>query len=469
MSEFVKYVLWELKRYFPLVLLGGLCVLAALWIPVYYRRRKHGTKAEFPWKKALLIICFVGYLLMVLFATTFRTSGIRRQVNPHLFRAWREALNLWSQQRWLNVLLNIGMFVPMGFLLPLISGKCRKWYVTIPVGFAVSGSIELIQLAAMRGVCDVDDLFCNTLGCVMGYFAVMVFLSAQNEKGKRLKPALAYTGLTLIALGAVGSVFLSYHMQEFGNLPDAPAYTIDTKGVVWSLECGFPEMRPKAPVYQAKPRSRAECDAFSEEFKKIIPTVFEDISYYQEAAYYMDHGNGDGAHFLFVNYLDQGYEYTAIYDDEPVWGKFDRETVLKLLEKYPLQIPETAEFTAEEEGWHQFSLARQIIGTELFDGTLRVRIAQDGSVREIENGLLSYVYYGDGDVISPEEAYARLCAGKFQNGDFFEMKNPSQLMVLSCDLEYRVDTKGFYQPVYIFAVQSPDGDYQSRILIPALK
>jgi hypothetical protein len=228
-------------------------------------------------------------------------------------------------------------------------------------------------------------------------------------------------------------------------------------------------MNQTAAVYQTQTRSKDDCDAFAEAFRKLIPTVFEDISYYQEAAYYMDHGNGDGAHFLFVHYLDQGYEYSAIYDEEPVWTDADRETTLKALEKYPIQIPESVVYTVDGDGWHSFTVDQIVDGTILFDGMVRVRIAEDGSVREIENSLLSYSYYSDAAVISPVEAYRRLCAGKFRDGDFFEMKKPEKISVISCVLEYRVDTKGFYQPVYVFNLASPDGDYQSSAMIPALK
>ena len=467
MSEFLRYVLWELRRYFVLALLAGLFALGVVLVFRSFYRRKFGKDVKFPWKRVLLPLLFLGYLALVFFVTNFRTGYMRREANLHLFRAWREALNNFSQHRWLNVLLNIAMFGPFGFLLPLLSRKCRKWYLTIPAGFGYSLVIELLQLAFARGIFDVDDLFCNTLGGAMGYFAVMVVLSACS--GKRWKAVLSYLGLLLLSLGSVGSVFLTYHVQEFGNLPEAAAYRLHTADTVWTLECELPEARDSAPVYRTQPRTQAECDAFAQAFQQIIPTLFEDISYYQEAAYYMDHGNGDGAHFLYVHYLDQGYEYIAILDDEPVWVDADRETVLKALEKYPLQVPDAAEFFAEGDGWHRFALEQMAEGEDYCGGNLRVRMAQDGTIREIENSLLSYTYYRNAAVISPGEAYAQLCAGKFQDGDFFEMKKPSELSVLACVMEYRVDTKGFYQPVYVFDVQSPDGDYQSRAMIPALK
>ena len=63
-------------------------------------------------------------------------------------------------------LLNIALFVPLGFLLPLLSKPFRKWYAALGAGFGVSLLIELSQFFTGRGMCDVDDLFTNTLRCV---------------------------------------------------------------------------------------------------------------------------------------------------------------------------------------------------------------------------------------------------------------------------------------------------------------
>ena len=469
MSEFLRYVLWELRRYSVLILVACAFTLTGFAIFRGIYQRRHGGAMKLPWKRVLLFLVFIGYLALIIFVTNFRSSGMYRQVNFHLFRGWREALNNFSQHRWLNVLLNIAMFCPFGFLLPLLSRKFQKWYFTVPAGLAFSLIIELLQLIFARGVFDVDDLCCNTLGGLIGYSFVMVFLSLRKEKGKRWKSALCHACMTGLVFSAVGCVFLHYHIKEFGNLPQAPAYRVDTRGTVWNLECALPQLSASAAVYQIQTRSIQDCDAFAENFKRIIPTEFEDISYYQEAAYYMDHGSGDGAHFLFVHYLDQGYEYTAIYDDIPQWGDADQETLRKALEKYPLQIPETAEFHAEGDGWHSFTVNQEMCDGFLCDGILRVRYARDGTVREIQNGLLSYAFYRDAAVISPEEALNRLLEGKFNDEGYFEYTNPAQLSVLACIPEYRVDTKGFYQPVYVFEVRSDAGDYGCRIVIPALK
>lgn len=123
MSEFLEYVLWQLQNSLVLVLLAGIVALAV--IAVTYRFYKKKGK-RFPWRKAALWLVFLGYLVIVLYATILRNAGGYREWNLHLFRAWREAWNNFSTKNWANVLLNIAMFVPLGFLLPLMGKQFRK-------------------------------------------------------------------------------------------------------------------------------------------------------------------------------------------------------------------------------------------------------------------------------------------------------------------------------------------------------
>ena len=105
----------------------------------------------------------------------------------------------------------------------------------------------------------------------------------------------------------------------------------------------------------------------------------------------------------------------------------------------------------------------------MYDGTLRVRYASDGNVYAVEDYLCDYAYCGDVAVISPEEAYNQLKAGRFYDGEQFEHAKPTAITVTQCVLDYQIDTKGFYQPVYLFDLESPDGTYGYQVMIPAMK
>ena len=467
MSDFVSYVLYELRNSLGLVFLAGL--LAAIVIVIAYLafRKKHKGEIKFPWGKVFMYLLLMGYLLIVLYATILRGQvSFRREYNLHLFRAWLEAWNNFSVKNWANVLLNVALFVPFGVLFPLIWKKCRKWYVTIPTGFGASLAIELVQLGISRGICDVDDLFANTLGAVIGFFCIMGILSLFNKKGQKLKPCLIYSGIALIPILAICSIFISYNIQEYGNLPNAPAYTNFTKGVSWTLDCQLPSVENAVSAYRTQTRNTSQCDAFAEEMAENAGLIVDLTSYYQDSAYYNLRPGG----ILIVNYHNGSYEFkSGAHWDNIKWIEADRETIEKALENYPVDIPAQAEFYYEGDGWHNFTVYHHIDGALMYDGTLRARYADSGKVEEVENLLCAYSYYEEVDIISPEEAFDRLKAGKFNDGGYFESAHPTNVSVTDCVLDYQVDTKGFYQPVYIFYAESLDGSYGYNVMIPAKK
>ncbi len=463
MSEFLKYVLWELQGSLALVLLVGIAAAGVLTVAYFIHKKKYKGERKFPWGKVFLWLVFIGYMVVVMCATVLRRLDGYREWNLHLFRAWREAWNNFSVKNWANVLLNIAMFMPLGFLLPLLGKKFRKWYLTIPAGFGMSLAIELLQLAIGRGICDVDDLFANTLGAVIGFFLIMTVLALFREKGRRLKPFLIYGVLTLAPVLAISSIFAAYQVKEFGNLPMAAAYTNNTHGVEWTLDCALPDGLDKVAVYRAQTMSRDDCDALAEKFASITGQEVDLVSYYQEMAYY----NLTRANFA-VYYYDGSYEFNDSDHNTTDWPAADREAVEKALKAYSISVPESAVFAAEEDGWYSFTCDRHIDGNLMMDGTLRCRCGGDGTVRRMKNHLIQYTYYKEVDILSPQEAYDRMKAGTFYDNGFFEYRAPTDVSVLSCTLGYEIDTKGFYQPVYYFEVESADGRYADRIMIPAM-
>jgi glycopeptide antibiotics resistance protein len=71
---------------------------------------------------------------------------------------------------------NVVLFVPLGFLLPVLSARCRRLVATAVVALVVSIGIELLQLAMLLSLIseravDVDDVILNATGAVLGYLA----------------------------------------------------------------------------------------------------------------------------------------------------------------------------------------------------------------------------------------------------------------------------------------------------------
>ena len=84
----------------------------------------------------------------------------------------------------MQILLNILLFVPFGFLLPIISDRFRNlWLITL-TGFIFSTGIETMQYITGRGLTEVDDVINNTAGALVGYFiyAIMMYLCKKTQE-----------------------------------------------------------------------------------------------------------------------------------------------------------------------------------------------------------------------------------------------------------------------------------------------
>ncbi len=64
--------------------------------------------------------------------------------------------------------LNVVMFIPLGFFLPLLWLPYRSAVKTVLFGFSLSLAIELLQMFTFRAT-DVNDLITNTLGALIGW------------------------------------------------------------------------------------------------------------------------------------------------------------------------------------------------------------------------------------------------------------------------------------------------------------
>lgn len=67
-----------------------------------------------------------------------------------------------------EVFLNIILFIPVGFLACGLR-KINKWWKVALVGGVISCMIEGLQLWLQKGLCELDDVFHNTLGAIVGY------------------------------------------------------------------------------------------------------------------------------------------------------------------------------------------------------------------------------------------------------------------------------------------------------------
>ena len=167
-------------RYVPiealaLAVLVGLVAAAGAALPAL-RRRERATAALNAGR-----VLLAGAVLAMLAVTMMSGAG-ETGVNLTPGAGVRTALsNVNSDLGLLNVLGNVVMFVPIGFL-ALLATRLRFGAVVAGC-LALSASVEIAQLTLGRSL-DVDDVLLNTLGGVAGAAAGLAVL-AVLARGRR--------------------------------------------------------------------------------------------------------------------------------------------------------------------------------------------------------------------------------------------------------------------------------------------
>ena len=140
-------------------------------------------------------LCFTAYLgfllYLVFFAEQFGRADSDRIYRYNLvpfreigryIRHFR-ALGIYSV---INLAGNVAVFVPFGMWLPILASLARKGYHLVFYTFLFSLMIESVQLLFRVGSFDVDDIFLNTLGGLIG-FILYRFLNRSEEKKSEKK------------------------------------------------------------------------------------------------------------------------------------------------------------------------------------------------------------------------------------------------------------------------------------------
>ena len=112
------------------------------------------------------------YILIILWITLFsRTPGTVR-----IFRSLFWEIEM---RYWVDIRLNILLFLPFGFLLGTVTDD---WRIVL-FGFILSVFIELLQYILALGWCQADDVLNNTIGTSVG-FGIDRLISTLPKKWK---------------------------------------------------------------------------------------------------------------------------------------------------------------------------------------------------------------------------------------------------------------------------------------------
>lgn len=416
---------------------------------------------------------FVCYILVVLFGTLLsRDSYHDAAMLLSPFFAYQEAWMSASSAAWGLIIVNIVLFVPFGFLLPLGIKKFQTFWKTYLVGFLFSLFIELIQLFFHLGIFETADLLNNTIGVLIGYgfYKIIVFfISAKKTEKLPIKKTVLFQIPLLLCIVGFGGTYVVYQMQELGNITtyllditmkhniDVTIHsseTYDTKevnGMVYKMD-GY-----------TKEEAKQKAISF---FDRMHTKINEDSAiFYDECVVYKDVDEKYNIWIYFKNGNINIHTLNIRYEENEQSTKASRETLEKALSKYGIILPEGTTLTTNNELHTYIFEANKIkIGDTLYDGKLECTYYENGELDNIRNEIIVANPYKEFTLISQQEAFEKI----YDKGFGFYDKDIS-LDVGKVQIGYEQDSKGYYQPVYVFDVKYNNEDIISQIMIPAVK
>ncbi|MBY2497291.1 VanZ family protein, partial [Clostridioides difficile] len=117
-----------------------------------------------------------------------------------------------------NIIENIGIFIPMGIFLPIVCKNLNKKTIIITI-ILVSLAFELTQYIFALGSSDIDDVILNSLGGIIGITIYINMNKLFPNDIKRFKVIIA-TSLILGVIG-LGVISKNYHnLLTFKFRPD---------------------------------------------------------------------------------------------------------------------------------------------------------------------------------------------------------------------------------------------------------
>lgn len=128
---------------------------------------KTGKKRGLSASRCINIILLFFYLLTVCLSTIIvRPRNTYREMNLYPFWSWLKVIS-GSRHMQRQVIENILMLMPIGFLMPFIDKSKYYFIKTISFGFVFSLGIEVSQYILKVGLFEIDDLFNNTIGVLL--------------------------------------------------------------------------------------------------------------------------------------------------------------------------------------------------------------------------------------------------------------------------------------------------------------
>ncbi|MCQ1531192.1 VanZ family protein [Lutispora saccharofermentans] len=464
-----------LLRWGVFALIGGL--LLALTISVgymIYKKAFHGQKSMSKTQGIILFLLSCWLLLVLALTTLSRGANFTGSFNIDFFSAYVNAWNKWSISELQLIIFNMLMFTPLGFLLPLFWKKAEKFKVTLFVSIGLTVCIEIVQLLTGTGIFELDDLFHNCIGSMLGYFCIMAVLSIIRERRVRFVPIGKVLILPCVIGMIIGTVSFVYEQQPYGNMPILPAAKQDMSMINLTADLSLTEQPAWASIYK---NTYAEDQDYIEriiaQLSESEDVIFSGVQR-REGENRVYTGKSPNSEDVQLNFFFRTghWRYTTWRDTATLteeaaksYGDFYKNWL-----KESGLLPDTAVFSIQNNDTLRWDAPEEndlsIAKTAFTSGSILMQFDSNLELTSMHYGISWNEYVATEEIISPKAAFKKVEDGNFEQ--YVPFRQGDTLWVKECKLAYVYDTKGFYQPVYRFTGYINNNDNSWDCQIPAL-
>lgn len=152
------------------------------------------------WKKTMVYMIFGFYLTAILALVGFPNITLMKidlnvnvNVIPFVYMITDAA----------NAALNVLLFIPFGFFLPVLWNEFRSVKRVLKIGFFTTFVIEISQIFTSRAT-DIDDVITNCVGTLIGYMIAYWFTKAFT---RRILTSCKFNDFYIICISVVMIMF----------------------------------------------------------------------------------------------------------------------------------------------------------------------------------------------------------------------------------------------------------------------
>lgn len=442
-----------------LIIICTIIIFSSLFI--YYKFVKKST-VNF---NHLLSKTILFAYLVSLIGVTLTGRPIMNEKNLILFNSYVDAWNQASLSAILFLVLNIIMTIPLGFLLPLVFKKLKKFKFFLVSSSLIVLCIEISQKILSRGIFDIDDIFNNILGALIGYGLFRLYDSYYNRE-QNIKKSTIFLSPLIVTMVATILIIIGYQLNPYGNLSfDLKKYNMENVSFVnnthWTSdieEIYFNNNKfnmNEVPIFI---NTNKPLDGIIE-FHKITRDEYIDVSIKINKMLYSNALEFDPSIPFSFEYTDTGWSLSPHMNHTKPTLDHSKYKALEDLKYYGVKLNTTATFNdTQSTSDHSIWTFQDIINEENYKSSkTSITYNDKGHIVRIDFDEFNGTIYEELTLINPLSIIEQIEEGYLPSWISSVEENPSQITLEDLQLDFLMDSKGYIQPVYK-AILNIDGN-----------